>query len=87
MEIGDAACLLDRLDVLHLENTRRINFIRNMTDAAGSGRNSVIKFFMSEYINKAEHVSLTCKYGFQTFWSFNKIKAMSFISFKNVAIV
>jgi hypothetical protein len=79
-------CLLGRLDVLHMENFRRINFIRNMTDIKGTGCNSIINFVISKYVNRAEHVSLTTKYGLQISWSYNKIRALSFISFSNIAL-
>jgi hypothetical protein len=70
--------------VFHLENIRRVNFIKNMLDMDDTKRNDVVNFVLSKYVNRAEYVSLTAKFGLKISWTRNKIKAMSFLSFKNM---
>ena len=77
-------CLLGRLDVLHLENIRRIHFIKKML-ASCTGVNNTVKFILTKYIPNGEFTFVLKKFDSQFDWSLMKIKAMSFNSFKAIA--
>lgn len=77
-------CLLGRLDIYHLENVRRIKFLKNMS--AIQSLNSVVSFVNSKYVNRGEFWSVINKFNMDFNWSYGKIKAMSHIYFQNIAV-
>jgi len=82
--VKELICLLGRLDVLHIENIRRINFIKNMSVLCDS--NKVIVSVFNYYIHKGEFYSVLCKYDTIDYsWSHCKIKAIIYNSFQKIA--
>ena len=77
-------CLLGRFDIYHLENVRRIKFLKNMS--AVQNLNSVVSFVNSKYVNRGEFWSVINKFNMDFNWSYGKIMAMSHISFQNIAV-
>ena len=53
-------CLCERLDFIHLENLKRINFIKSMSISAT--HNDVIKHFLNCYIRECEFTSVLAVY-------------------------
>jgi hypothetical protein len=73
-------CLAGRLDVLHIVNMRQLNFIKRLLLC----KNEVINGLMFRFLHSRELVNMQCRYNSSIWWSSAKIKAMMFVSFKNI---
>ena len=73
-------CLLNRLDVYHIVNLRRLSFIKRMS--LNVANNNVIYNVMYYYVGRAECTSVTNCFNSQFHWSLCKIKAMMFVSYR-----
>ena len=73
-------CLAGRLDVLHIVNMRQLNFIKRLLRC----KNEVINGLMFRFLHSRELVNMQCRYNSSIWWSSAKIKAMMFVSFKNI---
>ena len=64
---------LRKLDVLHLENLRRMNFIKKLLSNENS--NQIVKNFIKLYAHTSEFFSVCFKYNLKLHWSVYKMKA------------
>jgi hypothetical protein len=78
--VRELICLLGRLDILHLENLRRLAFIK--TNLLELKTNPIMKQIVSDYSKSGEFTSVLTKHRTEIDWSLAKIKAMMFVSYK-----
>jgi hypothetical protein len=78
--VRELISLLGRLDVLHLENLRRLTFVKGNQMLDDS--NLTVKKIISVYSCCGEFSSVKTKYKSEMYWSISKIKAMMYVSFK-----
>lgn len=78
--VKEVICLSGRLDILHIENLRRINFVKSMLCISNS--NHIVRHAVTNYCRGGEFISLLAKYNIYINWSFSKIKAFIFMSFR-----
>ena len=69
--------LLQRLDVFHIVNMRRVMFIKRIM----LSENSVMAYLVNLCINGPESVELQKMYNTDINWSCGKIKALTFAAF------
>ena len=73
---------LGRLNLLHLVNLRRMLFIKRLLLTS----NSVMSALMYYYVHGPELQEIESKYGTKLWWSAAKIKALIFVSFRNMCV-
>jgi exonuclease III len=79
--VKNLICLLGRLDVIHLENLRRLTFLKRLS--CDMNMNTTLLSILKFYVSGGEFSSVLIKYDSQWNWSQSKIKAMMFVHFKN----
>lgn len=80
--IKEVICLLGRLDILHLVNMRRLFFIKRILLC----NNTVMYNLMHFYLHGPELKCLQGLYSIDINWSNAKIKALTFLSFKQLFV-
>ena len=73
-------CLLGRLDIIHLENMRRLMFFKRASVDVNA--NATVLGIMRVFVKGREFRSVVEKFSSQWHWSQSKIKAMMFVCFK-----
>ena len=75
--------LMGRLDLLHIINLRQLLFIKRLSSC---NNNFIMVGLVAYYLNGRQSVDLQNKYGMQITWSDGKIKALMYLSFKNMFV-
>jgi hypothetical protein len=79
--VRELICLLGRLDIVHLENLRRVNFIKKMS--SHFEQNVELKQLLIFCLRNSETTAVLRKFNINLMWSFAKIKAIMHISLIN----
>ena len=77
--------MCDRLDVLHMENLRRVTFLIKMFSNLNC--NNIIKCLRVNYLNSGEYFELISKYNCDFNWSIAKVKHHVYNSFKELVAI
>src|SRR5271163_2915393 len=79
--VKQVICFMGRLDIHHIVNMRRLHFIKRVSLCQN---NSVMCDLFKHYLNCHELFELQSLYGSSLFWSAEKIKAMTYVSFNSL---